>query len=352
MNIGLAIGFGEFKFLRYLIYTPIILVIFSLVINKFVLRSFSPKRNPLNFAFLLIIISGFVHLPILGFTGLSQLFFILAASLAFIIHANYDFNLRFVSLIFMLSFLILSFYSNFSIDFSLIGFLKSDTSSLETNQHPFVFGIMTLFFLYKRDYLFFILSLIFVVISFKRIVFIGLLFTIPIVLLERKNIIIFKNKRWLFLVLNVIIIYGFILFTAGTFNEAIVEFTGLSIGELTQGRNSILIPVIDEYTEMGIFEKMFGMGQGFTYDLTMFDSANAPHNDILTILIDHGIVIFFFFFYFAYQETNVFPVTFTNFLFLTDNTLIYTVYIFMLLLLTNKFNQSRVLNSKNDISKI
>jgi hypothetical protein len=352
MNIGLAVEFIEFKFLRYLIYAPIILIIFSLLRKKFVLRSLSPKRNPINFSFLLIIISGFLHLPMLGFTGLSQLFFISAASLAFIIHNNYDFNWRFISLIFIFSFLILSSSSSFSIDFSIESFLKSDGSSLETNQHPFVFGIMTLFFLYKRDNLFFILNLIFVIISFKRIVFIGLLFAIPIVLLERKNVIILRNKRWLFLVLNLLFIYTLILFTTGTFNETIQQFTGISIGELTQGRNTILPPVVDQYIEMGIFEKLFGMGQGFTYDLSIYESANAPHNDILTILIDHGIFIFILFFYYLYQEVRLFPVIFTNVLFLTDNTLIYTVYIFVLLLLINNLNQSRILNGKNDISKV
>lgn len=346
MNIGLSVEFIEFKFLRYLIYSPIILVIFSLFRDKFVLSSLSPKRNSINFSFLLILISGFLHLPMLGFTGLSQLFFILTASLAFIINNNYKFNWRFISLIFIFSFLILSSYSNFSIDLSIESFLKSNSSSLETNQHPFVFGIMALFFLYKRDNLFFIINLIFVIISFKRIVFIGLLFAIPIVLLERKNIIILRNKRWFFLVLNLFYVYIIILFTNGVFNEVIEQYTGLSIGHLTQGRNNIFSPIVDQYIDMGIFEKLFGMGQGFTYDLSIYESANAPHNDILTILIDHGIFIFILFFYYSYQEVRLFPVIFTNFLFLTDNTMIYTVYIFVLLLLINNLNQSRILISK------
>mgnify|MGYP001197436868 FL=1 len=346
MNIGLAVEFSEFKFLRYLIYSPAILVILSLFRNKFVLRSFNSKINSINFSFLLIIISGLLHLPILGFSGFSQIFFISIASLPFIINNDFKFNVRYVSLIFMMSFLILSLYSGFSIDFSLLSFLKSETSSLETNQHPFVFGIMALFFLYKRDNLFFILNLIFVIISFKRIVFIGLLFAIPIVLLERKNIIILRNKRWFFLVLNLFYVYIIILFTNGVFNELIEQYTGLSTGHLTQGRNNIFSPIVDQYIDMGIFEKLFGMGQGFTYDLSIYESANAPHNDILTILIDHGIFIFILFFYYSYQEVRLFPVIFTNFLFLTDNTMIYTVYIFVLLLLINNLNQSRILISK------
>ena len=342
MNIGLAVEFIEFKFLRYLIYAPVILVIFSLFRNKFVLSSFHFKRNSINFSFLLIIISGFLHLPILGFSGLSQLFFISIASLPFIINNDFKFNWRYVSLIFILSFLILSLYSSFSIDFSLLSFLKSETSSLETNQHPFVFGIMTLFFLYKRDKLFFILNLIFVIISFKRIVFIGLLFAIPIVLLERKNIIILRNKRWLFLVLNLLFIYTIFLFTTGAFNQAIEQFTGISIGEFTQGRNNILTPVVDYYIEMSIFEKLFGLGQGFAYDFSIFEIGHALHNDVLSILIDHGLLIFILFSYYAYQEVNIFPVVYTNFLFLTDNTLIYTVYIFIFLLMINNYSKYKV----------
>lgn len=339
MNIGLAVEFTEFKFLRYLIYAPIFLVALSLLKNKYVLSSFHYKKNSINFSFLLLIISAFLHLPLLGITGFYQLFFIISASLPFIIFNKYEFNWRFISLIFMFSFLILTSYSSFSIDLSIESFLKSETSSFETNQHPFVFGIMTLFFLYKRDKLFFILNLIFVIISFKRIVFIGLLFAIPIVLLERKNIIILRNKRWLLLVLNLLYIYTIILFSAGAFNETIEQFSGISIGELTQGRNNILVTVVDQFTEMNILEKLFGMGQGFTYDLSISVIGHAPHNDILSILIDHGILIFVLFFYYAYQETNVFPVVYTNFLFLTDNTLIYTVYIFIFLLMINNYDK-------------
>lgn len=349
MNIGLAIQFDEFKFLRYLIYSPIILMILSLFRNKFILRSFNPKKNSINFSFLLIIISGFLHLPILGFSGISQLFFISIASLPFIINNDFKFNWRAISLISILSFLILSSYSTFSIDLSLESFLKSSSSSLETNQHPFVFGIMTLFFLYKRDNLFFILNLIFVILSLKRIVFIGLLFAIPIVLLERKNIIILKNKRWIFLVLNLIFVYTIILFTNGFFDEPIEQITGISIGEFSQGRNNILVPIVDLFTEMNIFENLFGMGQAYAYDLTILEIGHAPHNDVLTILIDHGLLIFILFFYYAYQEIKIFPVVYTNFLFLTDNTLIYTVYIFIFLLLINNYNKCNV---KQEVLKL
>lgn len=342
MNVGLAVEFTEFQFLRYLIYAPFILVILLLLRNKFVLRSFHYKQNSINFSFLLIIISGFFHLPILGFSGLSQLFFISVASLPFIIHNDFKFNWRYVSLIFMLSFLILSLYSSFSIDLSIEGFLTSETSSLETNQHPFVFGIMTLFFLHKRDNLFFILNLIFVILSFKRIVFIGLLFAIPIVLLERKNINILRKKRWVFLALNLFYVYAIILFTTDLFNETIEQFTGISIGELTQGRNSILPTIVDQFIEMSIFEKLFGMGQGFTYDLSILKIGHAPHNDVLSILIDHGILIFILFFYYSYQEIKIFPVVYTNFLFLTDNTLIYSAYIFIFLLLINNYNKNKL----------
>lgn len=341
MNLGLLIELVEFKFLRYLIYAPIILVFISLFKNNLVLSSYNNKRNPINFSFFLIIISCLLHLPFLTISGFYQLFFIITASLTFIIQYDYKFNLRFISLIFITSFLILSSSTNFNFDLSIESLLKSNTSSLETNQHPFVFGIMALFFLFKKDYLFFFLNLIFVIISFKRIVILGLLFAIPIVFIERNNIKLLSDNRWIFLVLNIFYIYIIISFTSGVFNEPIQQLTGISIGEFTQGRNNILVELVDQFKEMNFFEKLFGMGQGYSYDLSISETKHAPHNDVLSILIDHGVVIFILFFYYIYQEKNIFPVIYTNILFLTDNTLIYTVYIFIFLLLINNYDNNK-----------
>lgn len=340
MNLGVVLktyGLDAFSYLRYF---PIILGLVFLLLNKFRFNGLSIKKNPLNAAFSLLIINGILHFPLIDNVGFFQLFFISAALLPFLVFKNFEVNLRVVSLIYIIGFLLTIGGNTVLIDFSLERFFTSDTSSLETNQHPFVFGILTLLFLYKKENKYFLLNLLFVILSFKRIVFLGVLASVPFVLIERNNRTILKNKRWLFLVLNILLISIIISFTSGLYDDFIREITGLSVGHFTMGRNSLYKPLIDVFNKMNLWQHLFGLGQSYSYNLTLDIIGNSPHNDLLVILIDHGIIVFSLFFLWIYKEKKLFPIIFTNVLFLTDNTLIYVFYLFIFMLIVDNLREN------------
>ena len=166
----------------------------------------------------------------------------------------------------------------------------------------------------------------------------GVIAAIPFVLLERNNRIILKNKRWLFLAANIAVLFIIISFTQGLYDNLIREITGLSAGHFTMGRNILYEPIVDKFFEMNLFEKLFGLGQAFTYNLSISNIGDSPHNDLLVLLLDQGIIVFSLFFLWIYKVKIVSPVIFINMLFITDNTLIYTFFIFVFFLLVNNLN--------------
>lgn len=338
MNLGVVLKAYGLDLFRYLIYFPAVLGLFFLFLNKFKLDSFSLKYNPVSIAFFLLIVNGLLHLPIIDAVGYSQLFFILAGLLPIFIFRRLRVHWRYVSIIYIVGYLLAIGGNEFAIDFSLERFFTSDISSAETNQHPFVFGVLTLFFLYNRDKKFFLLNLIFVVLSFKRIVFLGVLAAIPFVLIERQSRIIMKNKRWLFLVANIMVLFIIISFTEGLYDDLIKDITGLSAGHFTMGRNTLYEPLVNKFFEMNFLEKIFGLGQAFTYNLSISYIGDAPHNDLLVLLIDQGVIVFCLFFLWIYKVRVIYPIIFSNVLFITDNTLIYTFYTFIFFLLVNNLN--------------
>jgi hypothetical protein len=245
------------------------------------------------FSFLILFISGLFHILILSPNGIFQLFFILAPLLPFLVNENkFKLNERLVSLLYLLGFIPALFHSNGSFNFSLEGLFNSEVSSLETNQHPFVFGLFVLLFLFKKDYLFFIVFLFLTLISFKRIVVLALVISIPFLLLERKYPFMFRRVSSIFVFINLFLLFLITLFVSGYFNEFIIEITGISVGQFTMGRNSIYDPLIYKLFNSSYFNIIFGYGQGSTYDFSISEISNSPHNDLLVLFLDRGLFIF------------------------------------------------------------
>lgn len=340
-NLGILLSLMDMNNFRYLIYSPLILGLYFIGKNELKFFNIGLKRNSLNTAFLILIINGLFHFPVLNITGISQLIFILCSLLPVIVFKNFKVNWRLISIIYASSFTVYLLYNGVNVDFSLEAFYTSSSSTLETNQHPFVFGILALFFLYKRDRLFFLINFFFVILSFKRIVFLAVLISIPIVLLERKNIRILKNKRWFFLIINFLALRFLYLFTYGNFDDIVNTVTGLSTGHFSMGRNTIYEMIFEYYTKYDFFEILFGKGQGNTYSLTTSSYIeDAPHNDLLVILLDHGVLFFSIFFSLIYAKKNIiFNVVYLNVLFLSDNVLIYAFFLFPFLLINNEINK-------------
>ena len=343
MNIGTASRIIQYEELRYLIYFPFILGIFFIIKNKFRMEAVSLKHYPLNTAFFLILISASLNFLNLSMIGLYQLLFITAALLPFLVFKEFNINWRIVSIIHIVGYLIVVSGQPITFNYSLESLINSTTSSLETNQHPFVFGILTLYFLHKKDHKWFLINLLMVLISLKRIVLLGTLVTIPFIYLEQNKQLIFHKARWIFPMVNLMLIYFILALPSGLYNNLIQEYTSVSPGYLTMGRNALYGEILEAIRYLDIYNILFGMGQGYAYSITYNYFFTSPHCDLLVLLIDHGILFYILFFGLLYRNKYLFPVIYTNIIWLTDNTLIYTFYLFTLLAI----NQSILASNDN-----
>lgn len=345
MNLGVLLNAQGFSSFRYLVYFPLILGLFFMFLSSYKPLSIAAERNYLNYAFVLLISTGLLHFYAIDIIGYYQIFFLIVVLFPTIILRAPELNWKFISLIYICGFLIAIAGNIIKIDLSLESFFTSETSATETNQHPFVFGLLTLLFLYKKKYFWFLINLLFVFLSFKRIVFIGLIFTIPFLLLEQHRPNFFRGKRWLFVMGNILSLLLLFMFSNGVFNNTIRSFTGISAGHFTQGRNSLYQIIVEKWQTSDLIAKLFGHGTGQTFHWTFDAIEQAPHNDLLVILGDYGLVVFLIFFILIYRNKILFPIFFTNILFLSDNTLVYVFYLFLLI----SINQDLISTSKKEL---
>ena len=96
-----------------------------------------------------------------------------------------------------------------------------------------------------------------------------------------------------FCICNYFIYYGF--------NQPIEQITGI-LDQFTQGRYSIFGPIVDLFGNMNIFENyLYGTN---IYNLSILEIGHAPHNDVLSMLID--ILIIFILFLFCISRDKIF----------------------------------------------
>lgn len=154
------------------------------------------------------------------------------------------------------------------------------------------------------------LNTIGIIIFGKRIIivaFIGVL----ILYIGRKYF--WKNKQpsihpLVFVGANMIYLYMTILFANREFNHFLQQITGLSIGELTMGRNQLYKLVVTDFSKSDLIQYLFGHGimseQSIYCNLNI---TNDVHNDILKIAYEYGIIcfcVFFFTYYIKISETG------------------------------------------------
>lgn len=217
--------------------------------------------------------------------------------LLFLPYNKFKINLKIINIIFAISqFCIIS---DMHLDLTWMAFLKSTISSVERNAPAFVFPLFLVYFLYKSDKWMCALNTIGIIIFGKRIIivaFIGVL----ILYIGRKYF--WKNKQpsihpLVFVGANMIYLYMTILFANREFNHFLQQITGLSIGELTMGRNQLYKLVVTDFSKSDLIQYLFGHGimseQSIYCNLNI---TNDVHNDILKIAYEYGIICFCVFF--------------------------------------------------------
>lgn len=117
----------------------------------------------------------------------------------------------------------------------------------------------------------------------------------------------------------------------GTYDEFIIMNTGLPPDSFTKGRRVLWDLILNKFDIT-----LLGAGLGSISDFLINDvgyKLENPQNDILKILIDHGVIVFVIFlsifFYINIRDSKTLVIIiYTNILFLTTNVLIYFFFMF------------------------
>jgi len=267
-----------------------------------------------------------------------DIFFLFSSISIFIISYNFRFNIYFIN-ISLIIFYFLFYFNKIKLDFTILSFLTSKTSTTETNISSFLFTILSLYFFYVKKYKWFFINLIMIILTYKRITFSSF---VIVFLFINYNTLLKKHKPTIFIklfifviILNYLYVYFSYMFGSGYFDRFIYKYIGLSPGYFTQGR-STLIYILTKYIKNDFYKGFFiGYGQGFLPLILQnkLRYTQLIHNDVFKLFFEHGIFIFTLFFYFLYKYFNLFLALILNLFMLTDNILIYTPVIILLILL-------------------
>ena len=231
-------------------------------------------------------------------------------------------SIRLVNFLVFLSFFVTCLNKPIEFNVAWSSFLTSDFSSFENNSHPFLFLFFGLFFLIKGEFWMWALNFLLVVLSFKRIVVVTFIVSIPIIYYRIYLTNFFKwSMRFLpFMFLSI----PFVL-TSTYIEDVVYESTGLYLSHITQGRSSFYDGIISEFYSWRIF--LIGHGSGVVTEWSINTFDYLIHNDFLKIFLEFGIIGFILLF--SLLRRSLHPVFYFALLllFLTDNVFIY-IYIF------------------------
>lgn len=226
------------------------------------------------------------------------------------------------------------------------------SSELDTESNlAYVFGFLVLFFFlekYNKWYL--IVSIIFFILCFKRIVIIAVVLCVIIYFIASLLKINLSRYRvaltLLGLLANLFFIQFAYLITSGKFDQYIFEKTGYNADRFLMGRKTLYTNAFDAG---GAFD-LSGLGLGKIDDamFQFYGVALNLHSEIIKNYFEFGLFFFIawlilLFYRTMFSTKAVIILIYFNVLILTDNVFIYFeimfyFYFFILLYLTQKYN--------------
>jgi len=328
-----------FSPLRLLKYIPILVFLLFLIKNQLIIK----KANfDLIMPFIILISYNLIRISLGVPIKLVELVFIFSSISLFLVFNDVKLNLKFLNIICFIIF-ILIMGLDVGLDFSLQAFLRSETSTGETNMLPFFFGLFFLFFLLSKNYIFAFINFIFIILSFRRIVFLGILSCTLLYLLPQRLKILFVNRANL-LVFNLLLIVLFFFISTGFFDNIVQEYTGISIGYFTQGRSTYFTMVYPDLMAKIEHVVFVGIGQGNLIDI-LYKHLGVRflfHNDVFKLFVENGLIVFILFFHFLFKNKTINQLIlciFFNLLLITDNVLTYAPVLLLFLILMNHLKQ-------------
>lgn len=330
-----------YPLVRYVKYVVPFLFVF-LISLKFV-KSDIKKIHPVFFSFLIFccwsLLVSFIMTGGVNSLGLNDFIFIASYVLPLSFFYTNSISIEKVFLIFSCFFVI----SCLGIEFQSFS-MENSTAPFESGA-SFVFGVFLLYFLFEKKYRLMIFSLLFLLLSLKRIAFLGVFICVVVYYLPEKYKKIILS-RYSFLIFNFICLAVILGLGFGIYDDLIIDLTGLNVHHFTMGRFSHYQGVVEQI-ELHPWSLIFGNGIGSTYDLasiyvkTDFSVVNL-HSDTLKIFFEAGFIVFSLFFLFlgfAKKTTSKLVMLYLVVLFFTDNVLIYFGTMFFVLLVFLKLEE-------------
>ncbi|MEQ8358772.1 MAG: O-antigen ligase family protein [Cytophagales bacterium] len=263
-----------------------------------------------------------------------------------------SFNEQHIKWLFIAS--VISYFAWVGIDFEFdwsFNFVRSNYNMSSEFHNGVILGCFFLFFIYRKMFLWAIPAAILILMSGKRSIILGVLPAMATYYLFIRPLNIDKNKYWLALILA---IYFFIFYAIGTnldsFAKWFLDFIGIdssdSLNRFLMGREVFISYLKAHINQSDLLQFLFGYGPGqadvFTHDVIRPDWGAEkrefvnPHNDILKIRFDYGLIgslSLFLLFYSSYVKSKMGIQIFLYSipLLLVDNSFIFIYYWFIAL---------------------
>jgi len=221
------------------------------------------------------------------------------------------------------------FFEFFSSPSSFSDELLTSTSSTES-PYAFDFGLFAVYYFIRKKKANLLIALFFALVSFKRIVLLGLILVYVLYILLKKSSRRQPFSRPLLVMatlINVVLVVNIYLFSAGYYDDLIERLLGVSANYLSQGRY-VLYQGIFEQVHLSTLFTGLGFGSISHYLIRTEAFLTNLHSDLLKVFLEFGFLSFVFWIFNFYRKTYKYLPLLTlsvlvNIMFITDNVFVY-----------------------------
>jgi hypothetical protein len=251
-----------------------------------------------------------------------------------------DFYIKFLFWSISASYVILLVMSNvqgLAFIFNPFDFLVNKSRSLINTSHSFYFVFFVLYFFFKKDKKYLLISFVLFVLSMKRVSLIGLVIVMAIYFFYRKKEFSSINLKIIIpiaIIINLLLVYLIYNFTLGEYDNLFGELTGRFSDDVASGRKGIYLIYFEKFD----LSKLSFLGEGIGKVMQVISERAGFkfnfHSDILKNYTEMGPIIFVVWIYYMYKinSRNLISFLYTvyiNVLFISDNAFVYFDVLFL-----------------------
>jgi hypothetical protein len=216
-------------------------------------------------------------------------------------------------------------------------FLINNKRSLVNTSHSFYFVFFIIYFFFKKNKKYLFISLVFFVLSLKRVSLVGLIVVFIIYLIYRKKEFSDVNLKIIIPVLilvNLALVFIIYNFSMGEYDYLFGEITGRFSDDVVSGRKGIYQIFFEKFD----LSKLIFLGEGIGKVMQVISERVGFkfnfHSDILKNYTEMGPAMFIAWIYFLYKLNSKNLISFLyiiyiNILFISDNVFVYFDVLFL-----------------------